>query len=132
MRPEDDRGMQLEATNGGSVMNITTRYEGDVTVLDLEGRITIGEGDVQLRGAVLDALEDNRDKLLLNLAGVKAMDSSGLGELIRCKTTCARRDAEIKLLNVNLKLYKLLTMSQLIGVFEMFDDEEKAIGSFAD
>ncbi len=113
-------------------MKISTRYQGDVTVLDLEGRITIGEGDVQLRGAVLDALDDGREKLLLNLDNVKAMDSSGLGELIRCKTTCARRDAEIKLLNVNLKVYKLLTMSQLIGVFEMFDDEDKAISSFAE
>ena len=113
-------------------MKITTRYQGDVTILDLEGRITIGEGDIQLRGSVLDALDESRTRILLNLDGVKAMDSSGLGELIRCKTTCAKRSAEIKLLNVNLKVYKLLTMSQLIGVFEMFDDEEKALASFAD
>lgn len=112
-------------------MKIDTRRTGDVTVLDLSGKLTIGEGDVRLRGELLDQLEEGRRKLLINLQQVKTIDSSGLGELIRCKATAAKHGAQVKLINVNLGVYKLLTMSQLIGIFEMFDDEEKAIASFA-
>ena len=112
-------------------MRITTRYSGDVTILDLDGRITIGEGDVQLRGAMLDVLDEGKKKIVLNLDKVKTIDSSGLGELIRCKTTCARREAEVKLLKVNLKVYKLITMSQTgRGVRDVHDDESKAVASF--
>ncbi len=112
-------------------MKIDTRRIGDVTILDLNGKLTIGEGDVRLRGELLDQLEVGHNKLLVNLNLVKTIDSSGLGELIRCKATAAQHAAQLKLINVNLGIYKLLTMSQLIGVFEMFDDEEKAIASFS-
>lgn len=111
-------------------MNITARRVGSVTVLELDGKLTIGEGDVRLRGALLDELEDGHDRILVDLGGVKTIDSSGLGELIRSKVTVAARGGTIKLLNVNLKARKLLTMAQLVGVFEMFDDETLAIRSF--
>ena len=113
-------------------MQVTKRQVGDVAILDLDGKLTIGAGDVALRGALVDELGDGHKKVLINLQDVKVIDSSGLGELIRCKATAASNEAEIKLLHVNLKARKLLTMAHLVGVFEMFDDEEIAIASFAD
>ena len=111
-------------------MNISTRYVSDVTVLDLEGKLVIGSGDQELRGQILDTLEAGHKKLLLNLKNVSVVDSAGLGELIRCKATCTNKDAEVKLVHVHEKLYKLLTMTQLVGVFDMYDDEEEALNSF--
>lgn len=111
-------------------MKTTTRRVGTVTVLELHGKLTIGEGDVRLRGALLDELEDGRDRILIDLDGVKNIDSSGLGELIRCKITAAGRGGMVKLLKANVKARQLLTMAQLVGVFEMFDDETLAIQSF--
>jgi anti-sigma B factor antagonist len=113
-------------------VKISTRNHGDIVVLDLAGKLVLGSGDVSLRGAMLDLLEDGARKLLINLESVKTIDSSGLGELIRCQSTAARHGATIKLLNVNLKVYQLLTMSRLIGVFEIFDDEAKAVVSFSE
>jgi anti-sigma B factor antagonist len=111
-------------------MEITKRQVGDVAILDLNGKLTIGTGDVALRGAMLSEINDGHTKILINLQNVKVIDSSGLGELIRCRATAAGNEAEIKLLHVNLKARKLLTMAQLVGVFEMFDDEALAVGSF--
>ncbi len=111
-------------------MEITKRQMKDVSILDMNGKLTIGSGDVRLRGALLDELNDGHTKILLNLDAVKAIDSSGLGELIRSKATAAAKGGEIKLLHVNLKARKLLTMAQLVGVFEMFDDEQMAVDSF--
>ncbi len=112
-------------------MEITTRRIDDVSVFDMVGKLTIGKGDVRLRGALLDELNDGNTKILINLMHVKTIDSSGLGELIRCKATAVSKEAEVKLLHVRMKTRALLTMSQLMGVFEMFDDEEKAVASFA-
>jgi anti-sigma B factor antagonist len=111
-------------------MEIANRLVGNVAVLDLSGKLTIGAGDVALRGALLGALEDGHIKIVINLQNVSVIDSSGLGELIRCKATAAAKNAEIKLLHVNLKARKLLTMAHLVGVFEMFDDEKMAVASF--
>ena len=111
-------------------MDIITRQEGDVVILDLKGKLTIGKGDVRLRGELMDQLGGGKKHLLINLDEVTTIDSSGLGELIRCKVTSAEHGAEVKLLHVNLKARKLLTMAQLVGVFEMFDDEKMAIDSF--
>jgi len=113
-------------------MKIQTRTEEDVTILDLDGKLTIGLGDVQLRDAVREALNDGAKKLLLNLKGVRTMDSSGLGELIRCKATAANRGATIKLLHVEDKVEEVLEMTRLIGVFDNFDDEIDAVASFRD
>jgi anti-sigma B factor antagonist len=111
-------------------MEISSRHIGDVTILDLNGKLTIGTGDVALRGAMLTEINEGKKKVLINLQEVKAIDSSGLGELIRCRATAASNEAEVKLLHVNLKARKLLTMARLVGVFDMFDDEEMAIASF--
>lgn len=112
-------------------MEITKRTVGDVAIFDLDGKLTIGTGDVVLRDALLEEIERGGRKIVINLQDVKTIDSSGLGELIRCKVTSSGHGAEVKLLNVNLKARKLLTMAQLVGVFEMFDDEGMAVSSFA-
>jgi anti-sigma B factor antagonist len=113
-------------------MELTKRKVGDVTIFDLDGKLTIGKGDVILRDALLKELEGGGKNVLINLQNAKTIDSSGLGELIRCKVTATSHDAEVKLLNVNLKARKLITMAQLVGVFEMFDDEDMAVASFAE
>ena len=112
-------------------MEIVKREVAGVAILDLTGKLTIGAGDVALRGAMLAELEDGHTKIVINLQHVSVIDSSGLGELIRCKATGAAKNAEIKLLHVNLKARKLLTMAHLVGVFEMFDDEKMAVASFS-
>jgi len=111
-------------------MEISKRQVEDVSILDLDGKLTIGTGDVALRGAMLSEIDDGHKKFLINLKNVTAIDSSGLGELIRCRATAASNEAEVKLLNVNLKARKLLTMARLVGVFDMFDDEAMAVASF--
>ena len=112
-------------------MELNKRTVGDVTIFDLDGKLTIGKGDVVLRDALVEEMTNGSKKVLINLDKVSTIDSSGLGELIRCKVTSKSNDAEIKLLHVNIKARKLLTMAQLVGVFEMFDDESLAMESFA-
>ena len=112
-------------------MEITKRTVGDVSILDLDGKLTIGKGDVALRDALLEEMNAGKKNVLINLDKVTTIDSSGLGELIRCKVTATSSQAEVKLLHVNIKARKLLTMAQLVGVFEMFDDENLAVQSFA-
>ena len=112
-------------------MDITKRKVGDVAIFDLDGKLTIGKGDVVLRETLVDELENGGKQVVINLDAVTTIDSSGLGELIRSKVTATSHEAEVKLLNVNIKARKLLTMAQLVGVFEMFDDEESAVASFS-
>jgi anti-sigma B factor antagonist len=112
-------------------MEITKRTVGDVTILDLDGKLTIGKGDVLLRDALVGEIDKGTKNVIINLDKVTTIDSSGLGELIRCKVTATSSDASVKLLHVNIKARKLLTMAQLVGVFEMFDDEDLAVKSFS-
>ncbi len=112
-------------------MEIIKRTVGDVTILDLDGKLTIGKGDVVLRDALLEAINDGGKNVVINLDKVTTIDSSGLGELIRCRVTATSSDAAIKLLHVNIKARKLLTMAQLVGVFDMFDDEALVVESFS-
>jgi anti-sigma B factor antagonist len=112
-------------------MEITQRKVGDVAIFDLSGKLTIGKGDVILRETLVEELENGGKQVVINLDAVTTIDSSGLGELIRCKVTATSHEAEVKLLHVNIKARKLLTMAQLVGVFEMFDDEELAVASFS-
>lgn len=112
-------------------MEIKKRKVGDVAIFDLNGKLTIGRGDVVLREALVEEIENGGRQVLINLDAVSTIDSSGLGELIRSKVTATSSEAEVKLLNVNIKARKLLTMAQLVGVFEMFDDEELAVTSFS-
>ncbi|MEM1181436.1 MAG: STAS domain-containing protein [Acidobacteriota bacterium] len=111
-------------------MNIAVRVEEGVVILDLVGKLVIGDGDVQLREEVKDQLDKGHKKLLLNLQGVKTMDSSGLGELIRTKASANAAGATIKLLHVESKVAEVLEMTRLIGVFDSFNDEIDAIASF--
>jgi anti-sigma B factor antagonist len=113
-------------------MDIKKRTVGDVAIFDLNGKLTIGKGDVVLREALVEELENGGKHVVINLDGVTTIDSSGLGELIRCKVTATSNQAEVKLLHVNIKARKLLTMAQLVGVFEMFDDEALAVASFSE
>ncbi len=113
-------------------MEIAKRQIGDVCILDMDGKLTIGTGDVRLRGTLLDELNDGQKKFIFNLQNVKVIDSSGLGELIRSRATATSQDAEIKLLHVNLKARKLLTIARLVGVFDMFDDEAVAVAAFGE
>ena len=113
-------------------MKINTRRDREegVTIVDLAGKLTIGEGDVQLREEIKDLLDDGVKKILINLQGVKMMDSSGLGELVRTRASAASADATIKLLHVEDKVQEVLEMTRLIGVFETYDDEIDAVASF--
>ncbi len=111
-------------------MEITTRYHGPVAVLRLDGKLTHGEGDAKLRGAVLDVLDEGYDKILIDMGGVRRVDSSGLGELLRCRSTCQRHDAELKLLRLEPSIYTLMTVSKLAGVFEIYESEAEALPSF--
>ena len=111
-------------------MKIGTRKEEGITIFDLDGKLTIGEGDVALREAVENALQADARKILINLRRVGSMDSAGLGELVRAKATAARSEATIKLVHVESKVAEVLQMTQLIGVFDTFDDEIDAIASF--
>lgn len=111
-------------------MKSAVREFSDVRVLDLEGKITIGSGDVQLRQLVEESLQSGRTRILLNLKGVTHIDSSGIGEMVGCFTTVARRGGAMKLVNLPAKINDLLQVTQLITVFDVFDDEGEALASF--
>jgi anti-sigma B factor antagonist len=111
-------------------MKITVRQSGDVTILDLKGKITIGIGDVALRDSIAQQLQEGKRNLLLNTADVSTIDSSGVGELVAAYTTVTNRDGRLKLLKLPPKLQDILQITQLITVFEVFDDEPSAIKSF--
>ncbi len=112
-------------------MTITERKSGDVTVLDVEGKILLGEGDVQLKRKIDELIERGETKLLLNLANVPYMDSGGLGEIVRSYTTVKRAGGDLKLLNATKRINDLLMITKLITVFEVFDDEAAAVKSYA-
>lgn len=111
-------------------MKIAMRENGGVTILDCKGKITIGVGDVALREAVQEAVKGGKTNILINLEGVSTMDSSGVGELVSTYTTVTNRGGKLKLLNLPPKVTDILQITQLITVFETFDDEEEAVRSF--
>ncbi len=113
-------------------MKIDIRNEEGVAILALIGKLTIGEGDVMLREEIESQLGSGVKKLLLDMQGVKTMDSSGLGELIRCKASANREGAVIKLLHVEAKVQQVLEMTHLIGVFDSYAEETDAMASFRD
>ncbi len=112
-------------------MKVSTRQVDGITVLDLSGRITLGEGSVQLRDAVRDLLAKGQKKILLNLGEVNYIDSSGIGELVSAFTTVKNQGGDLKLLNLTKKVHDLLQITKLYTVFDVKDDEASAIGSFA-
>ncbi|MFL6211436.1 MAG: STAS domain-containing protein [Pyrinomonadaceae bacterium] len=111
-------------------LNISERQAGDVTVLDLSGKITIGEGSVSLRSAIRRLIEEGKKKILLNLGQVSYVDSSGIGELVSSFTTINREGGQLKLLNLTQKIQDLLAITKLLTVFDVYDDEATALNSF--
>jgi anti-sigma B factor antagonist len=111
-------------------LNIRERQAGDVTVLDMDGKITIGEGSVALRTAIRRLLEEGRKKILLNLAGVGYIDSSGIGELVSSYTAIDKGEGQLKLLNLTEKLRDLLAITKLLTVFDVYEGETEALNSF--
>jgi len=111
-------------------LNIRERQAGDVTILDLEGRITIGDGNVSLRNAIRRLIQEGKKKILLNLAGVGYIDSSGIGELVSSYTTIGREKGQLKLLSLTQKIKELLVITKLLTVFDTYDDESAALNSF--
>jgi anti-sigma B factor antagonist len=111
-------------------LTITSREVDGVTVLDLSGRITLGEGSVQLREAIRDLIAKGQRNILLNLGEVNYIDSSGLGELVSAYTTAKNQGAGLKLLNLTKKVKDLLQLTKLYTVFDTFDDEASAVGSY--
>ena len=111
-------------------MKATIRQVNTVTVVDLSGRITLGEGCTQLRELIRDLLSKGHKKLLLNLADVTYIDSSGIGELVSGFTAVSNQGGQLKLLNLTKKVHDLLQITKLLTVFDVHDDEAKAVGSF--
>jgi anti-sigma B factor antagonist len=111
-------------------LNISERQAGDVTILDMSGKITIGEGSVALRTAIRRLLEEGKKKILLNLAGVGYIDSSGIGELVSSYTAINKDGGQLKLLNLTQKLQDLLTITKLLTVFDVYESEAEALESF--
>jgi anti-sigma B factor antagonist len=111
-------------------LTIKRRQAGDVTILDLSGKITIGEGSVELREAVKDLLGKGEKKILLNLGDVSYVDSSGIGELVSSYTTTTGQGGQLKLLNLTKKIQDLLMITKLLTVFSTYDNEQDAVASF--
>ena len=111
-------------------LNINERQAGDVTVLDMSGKITIGEGSVALRTAIRRLLEEGKKRILLNLAGISYVDSSGIGELVSSYTAINKEGGQLKLLNLTQKIQDLLTITKLLTVFDVYDSEADALNSF--
>lgn len=112
-------------------MQIDERLTGDVVVLDLKGRVMLGEGDELLKDKVNSLLNQGQKKIVLNLAEVPYIDSAGLGEIVRTFTTVSRQGGTLKLLNLTKRITDLLSITKLLTVFETFDNEAEAIQSFA-
>jgi anti-sigma B factor antagonist len=111
-------------------MHINERTIGDITVLDLEGRLTIGDGAELLRDKVTSIVFQGRNQILLNLAGVPYMDSGGLGELVRCSMAARKANGEVKLVNLTSRISDLLSITKLLTVFETFESEPAALVTF--
>ena len=111
-------------------VKLTTRQVGDVTVVDVAGRITLGEGSATLRDAMRDMVSKNQKKILLNLGEVSYIDSSGIGELVSGFTTVTNSGGQLKLLNLNKRVKDLLQITKLYTVFDVHEDEAGAIRSF--
>ena len=111
-------------------MKTSTRQVDGITIVDLSGRITLGEGSVILRDTVRDLVTKGNRKILLNLGDVNYIDSSGIGELVSAFTTVRNQGGELKLLNLTKKVHDLLQITKLYTVFDVKDDEAAAVGSF--
>ena len=112
-------------------MKSEIRDRGDVRIVELSGKVTIGSGDVKIRELIDAALAEGRTKILLDLGGVSTIDSSGIGEMVACYTTVTKNNGQLKLMNLSPKINDIMQVTQLITVFEVFDDEQEALSSFS-
>jgi anti-sigma B factor antagonist len=112
------------------MMKALIRQVGSVAVVDLSGKITIGEGDVVLRDKVHELLESGKTSLLLNLEKVSYMDSAGIGELVACYKRAREKGGTVKLLSPSGKVFDLLQLTKLEGVFDTYSTEKDALASF--
>lgn len=111
-------------------MQIEERKVGDVTIVDLKGKMTLGDGDEALRNKINALLQTGAKKMVLNLGDVPYIDSAGLGEIVRTYTTVSRQGGALKLLNLTKRIQDLLAITKLLTVFETFDSEGEAVKSF--
>jgi len=111
-------------------LNIKERQAGDVAILDMDGEVRIGDSAAALRGAIRSLVAGGNKKILLNLAGGKYIDSSGIGELIANYTTVGRGSGQLKLMHLTDKVQDLLVITKLLTVFDVYDDESEALSSF--
>lgn len=113
-------------------MRISVRSADGVTIMDIHGKITIGEGTLEIRDRIRDLLQQGKKNVLLNLGDVSYVDSSGIGELVSCFTTVKGQQGQLKLLNLTKRLEELLAITKLLTVFDCYDDEAKALASFSE
>lgn len=113
-----------------SNLEIKERRVGDLVVLDMDGQMRIGGGSIVFRTTIRRLVEEGHDKILLNLAGVSNIDSSGLGELVSSHISLSRKGGEMKLLHLTQSLRELMTITKLSTVFDVYEDEPTAVASF--
>ena len=113
-------------------LHITDRQVGNVIVLDMDGQLTIGGSSMALRAAIRRLLEEGEDQILLNLAGISYVESSGLGELIASHSALDKKGGQIKLLHLPDRVRELMTITQLLTIFDVYEKEAEAVDSFKD
>jgi len=111
-------------------LEVTERQAGDVTILDMSGAVRMGQGSIALRESIRGLVDGDKKKILLNLAGVNYVDSSGIGELIANYTTLSKVGGQLKLLNLTDRIQNLLVITKLLTVFDVYEDEAEALNSF--
>ena len=111
-------------------MQIEERALGEVMILDVTGKLTMGDGDELLKDKINSLIQQGRKKLILNLEGVPYVDSAGLGEIVRTYTTVSRQGGNLKLLNLTKRITDLLMITKLLTVFDTYDSEQEALNSF--
>lgn len=112
-------------------LNITERQAGDITILDMNGKVTIGEGSVALRTTIRRLLGEGKKNILLNLGQVGYVDSSGIGEFVSSFTAVNKEGGTLKLLNLTQKIQDLLAITKLLTVFDVYESESEALSSYS-
>jgi anti-sigma B factor antagonist len=115
----------------GGIMRIDSRTIGDIHVLDCSGKITLGDGTMTVRNTIVDILMGGGKKIILNLADVNYIDSSGVGELVNTYTTVTGKGGQLKLLCLTKKVQEVLAITKLLTVFQVYDNEQATVASFS-
>ncbi len=120
----------LPGVGGKGTMEIQERSKEDVKILDLDGKLTIGDGDELLKDKINSLIQQGHKKILLNLAGVPYVDSAGLGVVVGAYTTVRRQEGSLKLLNLTSRIEDLLAITKLLTIFDTYESEKEALASF--